>query len=1374
MNHNLIPKRTNKGISQIPEIERMINIKQPLKYKSNNIINLYSTLTPTESTNQKNKNLLISSNIKNIINNNSNSNKNNRNTNTNKNQNNISNDIIKKSLQVKSIKYKGSSSSTNIKTNYSIFKTKKLKSTTSLVNHNINYYGSSIKMNINMPKPSTVKNININKTKSKDKLISPLHNDKNKNVFRKSMSHTKIKFPFPKERNIDQNKMELLYVGSEPNINQKTSNNKEYKNEVKKEIKKAFKRLLTLNTDFEFGSLYKIKFKSNQLTNNSNNKSKDNMNKITNNKNTEAKSNDNLINNESDNSNKYIKNNGIRNNNTTKHNNVINNISFLNNLNNINNTVRLNSNSKSKSKNNIPSKNKNNYKSKINYINVNKNKDDKLNKINKNISPNDKNSNLILFYSNSKNIDKGMKKKSKTSNKNININININDIKTTNININNIINNESRKKIMNNNINPITNININSVNSNMNNIINYITNINTTNLETFMKTNNINYSNNNLVNKIYKSNKSAKDIINNDLYLKNILDNQLKKNSNNSNYLDIMDNNNLIEYTFKKNHQKQNYFSLDNNLNNHMTSMFTTTNNNNNNYANRKNKIELLKNNKENNIVNKKEKVEEMLNQKNKKIKKVLSSSCSQKITLKINQKIKVRRKNQAQYSNKIFNNKNNEINIKNNNNNINKFINKCLTKLKINSTSAKSLQDKNYENLNKKKAKDKKYYYSKLIKNESILPDKVIKYFYKYLKSYEVQELKELNKINGLIYYTGEILERITKKENTYTYIFHTINNLYESDFSENNNPNEFNRCFSGLEMRAKKAKKIKKINQELENANPNINNKFNFNDREGYYQFQKGYHLNYRYEVIELLGKGSFGEAVKCYDHKNKEIVCIKIINSREEFQNQAMIEIKILTSISLNDVNNESGNVRFFHYFNFRGHICLVFELLGQNLYEIIQLNGFNGLNLPLIRYYTLDLLFSLMFLRRVKVIHCDLKPENILIVPNKKNKVKIIDFGSSCFQYEIMYSYIQSRFYRAPEVILDLGYNYEIDIWSLGCILCELYAGTPIFSGLDELEQINYIMKFLGPPPPFFIENSYKSESFFNVNNNEIYSEFLSSKDFNNKNKKKNIEEFFNSINHNNNNTDSIQYENFIDFVCRCLEWNPKDRITPEEGLMHPFIIYNFDSERIYRHKLKIKRIKNKISKGIFTSREKDKELSISSNNNVLSSNNICNNPQNLNNNKNLVKPPLNLSFIKNDNKCNDNIINRKENVYKYKNDNEDINNINCISDYFGKKSGKRKNHSISNYNYTHFSTNENHIYNIKKTNINTVKHNNNLLNIMANIDLNIRRVMKSEKKGKYLDKKKIKNKKYIVHYLPKKKTIGRINFKNLNLLRIKKD
>lgn len=80
-----------------------------------------------------------------------------------------------------------------------------------------------------------------------------------------------------------------------------------------------------------------------------------------------------------------------------------------------------------------------------------------------------------------------------------------------------------------------------------------------------------------------------------------------------------------------------------------------------------------------------------------------------------------------------------------------------------------------------------------------------------------------------------------------------------------------------------------------------------------------------------------------------------------------------------------------------------------------------------------------------LRRVKIVHCDLKPENILLRSANKSAIKVIDFGSSCFEHERIYTYIQSRFYRSPEVILGIPYDMAIDMWSFGCILAELYTG-----------------------------------------------------------------------------------------------------------------------------------------------------------------------------------------------------------------------------------------------------------------------------------------------------------------------------------------
>ena len=80
-------------------------------------------------------------------------------------------------------------------------------------------------------------------------------------------------------------------------------------------------------------------------------------------------------------------------------------------------------------------------------------------------------------------------------------------------------------------------------------------------------------------------------------------------------------------------------------------------------------------------------------------------------------------------------------------------------------------------------------------------------------------------------------------------------------------------------------------------------------------------------------------------------------------------------------------------------------------------------------------------------QVSIIHCDLKPENILLKNPKRTAIKLIDFGSSCKIGHTMYPYIQSRFYRSPEVLLGLPYDEKIDMWSLGCILYELHVGDP---------------------------------------------------------------------------------------------------------------------------------------------------------------------------------------------------------------------------------------------------------------------------------------------------------------------------------------
>lgn len=149
-------------------------------------------------------------------------------------------------------------------------------------------------------------------------------------------------------------------------------------------------------------------------------------------------------------------------------------------------------------------------------------------------------------------------------------------------------------------------------------------------------------------------------------------------------------------------------------------------------------------------------------------------------------------------------------------------------------------------------------------------------------------------------------------------------------------------------------------------------------------------------------------------------------------------------------------------------FRNHLCVSFELLSINLYDFLKQGDFKGLSISLIRRIGIQILYALNFIQSEDIIHCDLKPENVILKNKNKSGIKVIDFGSSCFIDKRVYTYIQSRFYRAPEIILGVPYTNSIDLWSFGCILAELYTGYPLFPGENEQEQIGYISEILGVP------------------------------------------------------------------------------------------------------------------------------------------------------------------------------------------------------------------------------------------------------------------------------------------------------------------
>ena len=205
-----------------------------------------------------------------------------------------------------------------------------------------------------------------------------------------------------------------------------------------------------------------------------------------------------------------------------------------------------------------------------------------------------------------------------------------------------------------------------------------------------------------------------------------------------------------------------------------------------------------------------------------------------------------------------------------------------------------------------------------------------------------------------------------------------------------------------------------------------------YGFDDKHADYLLVKNDHIAYRYEILNLLGKGSFGQVAEFFDHKKKENIALKIIKNKPKFHQQAAIEVKVLHAIRESDPDDTRNIIRMKNYFSFRSHICITFELVSINLYEFLRLNNFQGISMSLIRCFAKQVLNALEHTSFLKIVHCDLKPENILLANAKKAMIKLIDFGSSCFVNERLHTYIQSRFYRAPEIMLGIPYTCAIDM------------------------------------------------------------------------------------------------------------------------------------------------------------------------------------------------------------------------------------------------------------------------------------------------------------------------------------------------------
>jgi dual specificity tyrosine-phosphorylation-regulated kinase 1 len=340
------------------------------------------------------------------------------------------------------------------------------------------------------------------------------------------------------------------------------------------------------------------------------------------------------------------------------------------------------------------------------------------------------------------------------------------------------------------------------------------------------------------------------------------------------------------------------------------------------------------------------------------------------------------------------------------------------------------------------------------------------------------------------------------------------------------------------------------------------------NYDDENHDYIIRIGEVFDYRYRIEQTIGKGSFGQVAKAYDTVAEEYVAIKIIKNKKAFFDQAQIEIHLLELMNNHSSEGRGCVVKLKTHFTWKHHLCLVFELLSYNLYDLLRNTNFRGVSLHLIRKFGQQLSNTLLFLSRqeLQIIHCDLKPENVLLCNPKRSTIKIIDFGSSCQYGNRIYQYIQSRFYRSPEILLGISYGMAIDMWSLGCILVEMHTGEPLFPGNSEFDQMMKIVEVLGMPPRYILDQAPKTKKFFE---RDEKGEYHCRRHRDMKLYKTPGSRSINDIIGVNtggpqgrrigeNGHGPEDYSVFVDLIAKMLHYDPNSRVSPLNACRHPFL------------------------------------------------------------------------------------------------------------------------------------------------------------------------------------------------------------------------
>ena len=341
------------------------------------------------------------------------------------------------------------------------------------------------------------------------------------------------------------------------------------------------------------------------------------------------------------------------------------------------------------------------------------------------------------------------------------------------------------------------------------------------------------------------------------------------------------------------------------------------------------------------------------------------------------------------------------------------------------------------------------------------------------------------------------------------------------------------------------------------------------NWDYPDGHYRIILGELLDGRYAVQQQIGKGTFATVVRAQDSRTGNAVAVKIACNNETMYKAGTKEMDMLNLLNQNDQDDKKHIIRLLRNFDHKGHLCLVFENLSADLREVLKKFGRNvGLNLKAIRSYAQQMFLALSHMKKCQILHADLKPDNIL-VSEKRNLLKICDLGTAAFAEDAEVTpYLVSRFYRAPEVILGMPFDYAIDMWSIGCTLYELYTGRILFAGADNNQMLRAIQECRGKFPIRMLKRSMLAEKHFDMDGN-----FFSQERDKLTGKATMRQMIFNKIalgkdlrSRLSGNTKGMKPEEvkehaaFVDLMDKCLQLDPARRVTPNEALRHGFLTH----------------------------------------------------------------------------------------------------------------------------------------------------------------------------------------------------------------------